>query len=252
MMVGEKSSIIPLLMVRGKKSKRLAVRITGGCGFMEEDGKSLYRYANAFKNIEGLVVIGGGTRMLNLPECKTIRPGITELLPRIKKVNPSAQTVGIAPRIEEESTPDEEGMVMSMEMLDDRIVFFHHHHIRHEASVGYVTAFMPGNDILVQIQKDVDTGCKWFDEVMTAVHWMRLMQEEADFKLATVFYNGGSTTERELLMTVRLGWPAILIKGSGRVTDKYANDAEFLAANPNVIVVETPRQLQKVLEAMNK
>ena len=69
-------------------------------------------------------------------------------------------------------------------------------------------------------------------------------------------YKGGSVTEKEIVKTAQLGWPILLINGSGRKTEEYANNTEFLHKFPNVHVAEnTAKSLKEklfVLEALKR
>ena len=56
-------------------------------------------------------------------------------------------------------------------------------------------------------------------------------------------YNGGPVAERDIQRWAALGktdpfWRVLLIKGSGRKADEYANDQEFLHEHPSVHVCD--------------
>lgn len=230
--VNEASRIASLNMTRGDK---WIVRISGGCGYMDStEEKRLLSFAQAFEEYKG-VIIGGGSRMLYRNDFNNIRPGVTELLPAIKRVAPTCTTVGIIPKVKGD---DLELMCIPNSHLP--IVTFGNNE-------EYITTFNVDNDITIMVQASADIGVRWEDEYRTAIIEMDVLRRERKFKSATIFYNGGEVSKKELMDTIELGWPVILIKDSGRMCDTYGNDTAFLEANPNVYVVSNATELKQVL-----
>lgn len=230
----ESPSRATLLMTRGAPS---IIRITGGCGFMDKDEE--YRMMSFGKALEGFegVVMGGGTRMVYKNDMSEVRPGITEMIPYIKKLAPHSTTVGLIPRIE--------GHTMVF-LPDGRIAF-------NDASAAeYVTVMQHENDISIMVQKTADVGAKWEDEYRTALQIMNLLRQETKFSSLTLFYNGGAVSRKEFDDTLKLGWPIAIVKDSGRLCDEIQNDHELLSKNPHVHVVDTPDQLRELLLTTQK
>jgi hypothetical protein len=78
----------------------------------------------------------------------------------------------------------------------------------------------------------------WDDEVEFRRYVTHVLRMYGEWRSVLIAYNGGGTTEREVIATADQGWPVILIKGSGRATDKLAEDKSFLRAHPSVRVCE--------------
>ncbi len=230
--INEASRIASLCMTRGES---YIVRISGGCGYMESTEEArLLSFATAFTHYKG-VIIGGGTRMLYRKNLHQIRPGVTELLPTIKKVAPDCTTIGIIPKVKGHDLeliqiPDSPFPLLCFGQYEE-----------------YITTFTVENDFHIMVQATADIGVRWEDEYRTALIEMEVLRREKQYRCATVFYNGGPTSEKELMDTLELGWPVVLIKNSGRMCDTYGNDQSFLERYTNLHVVETPQQLQNVL-----
>jgi hypothetical protein len=102
----------------------------------------------------------------------------------------------------------------------------------------YFTVIHPEQDITLVVQVSADNPEVWDAEYRECLSITNDLKEYCNFKSVLISYNGGSVTEREILRTAERGWPVILIKDSGRKTDEYANNREFLALRTNVRVVE--------------
>ncbi|MFC1638478.1 hypothetical protein ACFL2R_03575 [Patescibacteria group bacterium] len=78
----------------------------------------------------------------------------------------------------------------------------------------------------------------WEAEFLECIKITEKLRSLVRWKSILVSYNGGGVTEKEIVAIAKLGWPVILIKGSGRKSDEYANDSQFLVRHPNVKVVD--------------
>jgi hypothetical protein len=230
--VNEASRIASLKMTRGDN---WIVRISGGCGYMDAtEEHRLLSFASAFENYKG-VIIGGGSRMLYRNDLTMIRPGVTELLTAIKKVSPTCTTVGIVPKIKGDDLE-----LISLPGTHLPIITFGNND-------EYITTFNVDNDINIMVQSTADIGVRWEDEYRTALIEMEALKRERKFKTLTLFYNGGEVSRKELMDTIELGWPVVLIKNSGRMCDTYGNDEQFLKEHSNVYVVENPQELKQII-----
>lgn len=213
---GEKSTKVALLLTRAKK--RNIIRITGGCGNMEkefhQDMDELYKSLLGF---EGAILFGG-TRMIDKNNPDKIIPGITEVPPRLREQCPNAVILGVIPKTTDIEL-SESGLIVSNKVGSDFLTIAH-----------------PNQDSCLIVQESVDKLATWeteFEECMNITHELR---EYVGWNSLLISYNGGTVTEKEILATAERGWPALLIKGSGRKTDQYANDEKFLQSYPNVQV----------------
>lgn len=218
---GEESVKAALLLTSAKR--RFVVRITGGCGYMStEDAQGMESlFADAFRGYAGGIIYGG-TRMYDRQE-RPLRvvPGITEIVPRIRDENEGVVTLGITPRRSDIVFHPEFGLVVTDGPEED-----------------YVTVVHPDQDSCLIVQKSVDKGADWIDEAYESQSIVDHLRTFAKFDSLLLCYNGGSVTEQEILFTAENGWPVLLVRGSGRKSDEYANDTRFLTKHPNVCVAE--------------
>lgn len=217
---GDESAKFALRLTQAQE--RIVVRITGGCGLMTDaDAQGLIElYTKSFVPDFAGAMLFGGTRMVlrDFPTGRVM--GITEVVPHIRKGCPRAVTLGIVPRTEEMKLADY-GLVVS----DD-------------PSSDYVTIVHPEQDLCLIVQRSADEEESWDAEWRECLRMMEQLREYAGWKSLLICYNGGSVTERELLAHAKRGWPVLLLAGSGRKTDEYAANEEFLRAHPSVHVAD--------------
>jgi len=209
-----------------------ALALTGGCGYMSpEDAWKRAILKTVFRGFAGTALFGG-TRMLYRNDPSVIVPGITEVFPAIRDYCPKAKLLGIAAKSQTfKASPY--GLVISDNPNDD-----------------YFTVIHPEQDGMVILQPGVDAVSKspWDDEWKERCNIVAELQK-GGWGSGLVVFNGGSITEKELLCWAENGrreleafgqtaWNVILVNGSGRKADEYANNAVFLQANGSVHVVE--------------
>jgi len=227
-------TIIPALFIKSKGEqtvqlalklttapRKIVVRFTGGCGKMSsEDAEDLYELFNeAFVGFQGAMLFGG-TRMLCREDSTVVVPGITEVVHRIRSNNPQSISLGVVPRTSILSL-SELGMI-----------------VEDDPQTPYVTIVHPEQDMCLMVQVGTDCPEVWDAEYQECQRIMEDLRGFAGFQTLLICYNGGTVTERELLVHAKKGWPVLLIEGSGRTTDHYASDATFLRDHPNVHVAD--------------
>jgi hypothetical protein len=212
------STKVALSLTRAQK--RFVVRLTGGCGYMSaQDAEGLYSlFTHAFDGYRGAVLCGG-TQMLTKDNPKVVVPGITEIAPRIREQNEGSVVLGIVPRTGELKLT-QHGMVVDSDAGED-----------------YFTIIHPQQDMCMVVQHSVDTGVSWDAEYLFSQQVIESLVEFSGWKHLLVAYNGGSVTEKEVLLWAQRAWPVVLVAGSGRTCDKLAGDKDFLRENPSVMVV---------------
>lgn len=213
----DKTVLMPLqLAMSGKKNM---LRLAGGCGYMNStDSNNLEVISNAIKSCFSGILFSGGTRMIERVS-KSIVPGITEIASNFKN-DSEILTVGIVPRTD-------------IIQYDGQIIVSDH------KKDTYITYLNPDFDESILLQFDVDEGSNWDQEYRYNMYLMgMLLQQVENSKSLHLFYNGGKTTENELLDIAKKGWPVLLIKDSGRITEQYANNNSFLKQYPNVVVCD--------------
>lgn len=215
------------------------LRVTGGCGLMGPE------HAQGLKNVQfaltggqrgskrlpsftGFVVFGG-TRMVNRYNPRIVVPGITEVVPPINRLCPGARTLGIIAKVGD-MKHSRHGIIVS----DDCDLSL-------PPERQYVTIVHPNQDATLLVQPSADRKASYEDEARECIdicdhlrqgHWKGLM----------LVYNGGGVVDKEIKAWAELGrsdpfWQVLLIKGSGRKCDEYANNAEFLAEHKDTIHV---------------
>ncbi len=227
-------TIVPSLFVKSKGEqtvqlalklttapRKFVVRFTGGCGKMSrQDAEDLYElFDEAFVGFQGAMLFGG-TRMLSREDSTIIVPGITEVVHRIRTNNPQSISLGVVPRT-------------SVLCLSDLGMI-----VENDPQSPYLTIVHPEQDICLMVQVATDCPEVWDAEYQECQRIMEDLRGFAGFQTLLICYNGGTVTERELLVHAKKGWPVLLIEGSGRTTDRYASDSTFLSDYPNVRVAE--------------
>lgn len=220
---GESTTRLALRLTRAKT--KVVIRLTGGCGKMSvEDAEDLYRlYRDALAGFNGAMLFGG-TRMLMRDDPSVIVPGITEIPSFCAGACPDMLTLGVIPRTQDLSVC-ELGMLVSS-----------------EPGNRYVTIVHPKIELGLLVQRSAEEAEDWDAEFKECLDLVRDLRDFAGFQSILISYNGGTVTEREILATAKRGWPVILVNGSGRKTEEYANDAAFLKEYPNVKVCERDAQ----------
>jgi len=218
---GEQTTKLSLMLT--KAPRKCVVRLTGGCGNMSAtDAEGLYDlYTQALSGFDGAIIFGG-TRMVSRDNYDTIIPGITEIPSRMREFCPNMIVLGVIPKTEDLGLDPDLGLIVSS-----------------EPDKPFVTVVHPEQDIVLVVQTSVDDKEIWDAEFYECLRITKDLRDYGSFSSVLISYNGGSVTEREILETAKNGLPVILIKGSGRKTDEYAANTDFLSTyRSNVAVVE--------------
>jgi len=218
---GEQITKLSLMLT--KAPRKCVVRLTGGCGKMSAaDADGLYDlFTQSMSGFDGALTFGG-TRMVLRNDHKTIIPGITEVPSRLRPFCPDMIVLGVIPKTEDLQLDPDLGLVVSS-----------------EPDQPYVTAIHPEQDIVLVVQTNADHEEKWDAEFEECLRITDDLRNYGEWESVLVCYNGGTVTKREIVATAERGWPIVLIRGSGRVTDEFAADRDFLATyRSNVAVAE--------------
>ena len=184
------------------------------------DADGLYNlFAEALNGFDGGILVGG-TRMI-AKEGGEILPSVTEIPMKVRVASPKVVILGVVPKTSELQLVPGLGMVVSG-----------------ESGASYTSIIHPCQDVCLLVQQSVDAGVEWEAEYRVCLDIIQSLREFANWQSALISYNGGSVTKKEILETAERGWPVVLIRGSGRVTDELAGDEIFLQNHPNVFVSE--------------
>lgn len=229
-----------LRMLQDARDK-VVIRITGGCGEMKHrqwEGM-LDLFEDSLQGFGGGLLVGGVRMLTAIDEKITnqIRPGITEIPLALRTGCPDMVVGGITLGSErfvaggrtivfDEQTWD----MGSKQWLQTK---------------NYVTIRNPEVDYCLYVdESQYPDDHRWnaeYEEAFDIVS--KLHGGEVDghnWKQVLLVYNGGKTTEREILKWSNQGWPVVLIDDSERMAEdycRYLEDSEFAAAHDSLIAV---------------
>lgn len=211
------------MLVATCAKRRVAIRISGGCKGMEEEDKleMLKFFSEAFVGYEG-VLFSGATRQT---EDGKLDPMITDVPGVVVAGNPGSIALGTAPRTD-----------LLRIKADCRLEFD-----------DWGTVPNPSMSCILIVQNGPDGTLDWDGDVDAYFRAMENWQKYAQFSaLGLIAWNGGDITKDEIMRSIGLKWPTILIKGSGRGADEIIElfedeDPDFMAKVPDghkIIVVD--------------
>ncbi|MBY0359699.1 MAG: hypothetical protein K2W82_16980 [Candidatus Obscuribacterales bacterium] len=229
----DKSQLFGFNFLRNVKD-RFILRLTGGCGLMEpSDAIGLQNLTNALtgwtasgppRNPFAGFCLFGGSRMVYKDDPAKIVPGITEVAPALSKYCPHCVTLGVIVKSGHmRYTPH--GILISS-----------------EPNKPYATIIHPEQTSCAILQPSVDSKAPWEDEWKECLRICSEVKETpGDWRGLLVVYNGGMYAKQETLAWAKMSkidpfWRVLLVKGSGRIADELANDADFLAEHSGVHV----------------
>lgn len=214
---------------------RWIVRWTGGGEDMSAaDAKGLFDlFVPAFDGYSGAMLFGG-TRIISIEDPTILKPSISEIPPLIRQRCPGVRIHGVIPR-----TADS-----GIDALGRLLISF-------DGKTGNASIVHPDQDEVLVVQESVDEAVSWDGEWRACAKIIGDLRAFAGFQSLLISYNGGHHTGEEIRYTADCGWPVLLVKGSGRATDEFAEDASFLAAHPRVRVVEkTTGAIRRILKEL--
>lgn len=176
---------------------KVAIRLAGGCkGMNAQDKEEMISFlADEFRGYRGLIG-SGGTRQTDADGL--VDPMITDVPGVIASENPGCVALGTLPRT---------GMLTLQQ--DSRLVLDE-----------WGTVPNPDMHGILIVQNGPDGEMGWDGDVKTYLQLWQHYKQYADFsQLGLVAWNGGDVTRDEIMRTTSLGWPTILIEGSGRAPD---------------------------------
>lgn len=216
--------------------RHFVLRLTGGCGLMSpQDAVGLQNLTDALSGrletaadaprFAGFGLFGG-SRMLMKSDLSQVVPGVTEVFPAIRPYCPDATALGVVAKVADLKYAANIGLVVHDEPNNDFFTILH-----------------PTQKSVLLLQPTADAKAIWDDEYRECVRFCSELHK-LDWQSLLVVYNGGGTVRKEVEAWAKLGksepgrWNILLVKGSGRVADEFANDEEFLAEHANVHVAE--------------
>lgn len=235
--VGRRTSVDFALSFSEQVARPFVLRLTGGCANMTAaDATKMGKLADALRgykdgihlpHFEG-VALFGGTQMVSIDNPKQVVPGITEVFPSIAADLPGLVMLGIVPGFRHLLTSHEPTLA-GKNILEIRN--------------GIITTIHPSLRSVLLVEPEPNNEQVWDDEWKECARYIRLLHERS-WKSLLVVFNGGLVSERELKFWAGAGkrepgkWNVLLVKGSGRIADRYACDEEWLADHPDVFVAE--------------
>lgn len=226
--------------------RRTIIRITGGCANMSDDDAHgvLELFSEAFQGFDGALLIGG-TRMVRSNNTADVLFGITEVGPAIRRANPECFMLGIVPRCCGLLHSTQQSVLVVKQITEADSAACGEEHRQ------FLTIVHPDQDMVVLATTHITMDAIWDDEVEFCWYMTQTLVEYGHWQSLLVAYNGGGVTEREVRATAQRRWPVLLVRGSGRVSDKLAEDTNFLEQNPSVIVCDrTVQSMRTALERL--
>lgn len=212
-----------------------ALRVTGGCLIDPEFEPGLValeraltggkRRKSKLPRFAGFCLFGG-TRMVRKNSPRTVVRGIPEIVPPINRYCPRAQTLGIIAKVSN-LKHSRLGIIVSPPQND---------------ADPHVTLVHPDQHSVLIVQPSADQFASWTDEMRECIDIIDQLRSNR-WQGLLIAYNGGQVVGQEIELWAKNGdadpfWRVLLVKGSGRITDKYANDEQFLKDHPTVHVCD--------------
>jgi hypothetical protein len=209
--VDRKDASANFMLLATTAAHRSCLRVAGGCSGMDEADKAemLEFFAVGLSGFRGMIW-SGATRQMAGGE---VDPMVTEVPGLIAGQNPGCVALGTAPRTG----------TMHLERENSRFDLD-----------GEGTLANTNLSGMMVIQDGPDAFLGWDGDLDPYFAMMSRLQSFAGFSaVGLVAWNGGGVTEKEILRSAALGWPTMLVKGSGRKTDEIA--ARLDARDPSLL-----------------
>jgi hypothetical protein len=211
------------------------IRWTGWSGNIGEYGPKLESVVKGFEGVKGFHMFGG-TQIRDL-DSGVVIPTVCDIPVALKKQDRDLILIGVIPKVSEEPIYKEGlGLVLRVNEKENRFTT-----VNDDQNIGIV------------LQPDVNGKYEWIDEIKESRRQCsRLMEKK--WKGTLVVFGGTVTPDEDLKLRnveQELVWWAqdakahpdwdlniVLIRGSGGVADKYANNPDWLRENPSVKVFD--------------
>ncbi len=218
---------VSFALMATRAADKVAIRVTGGCGGMEAVDKAemIGYFRSALLGFAG-VIWSGGTR--NVTSDGKLDPMVTDVPAFVALDNPTCVALATTPRT---------GVLQlrgdSRFQLDDD-----------------GTIPNPGVAAMLIVQEGADGDLGWDGDLDAYFRLMRQWRDAGGFAVGIVAWNGGGVTKKEIDRSLALGWPTILVRGSGRAADEYAarvDSGELKSSAAIVVDRADPNTLRSAL-----
>lgn len=188
-----------------RSPSNVGIRLAGGCANMTAASKlgMLDFFGKGLRRFTGLVS-SGGTR--EKTEDGQIDAMVTDVPALLAAQSPTGVVaISTIPRTGDLGLVDDSRLVLS----DD----------------GHLLP-NPGVHMLILVQSHSGTPLGWDGDLRMYFDLFGNLVRHGGWKFGTIVYNGGGVTRKEALRSMALGWPVILIQGSGRQADTIIGEIE--------------------------
>ncbi|KKT40700.1 MAG: hypothetical protein UX47_C0002G0001 [Candidatus Collierbacteria bacterium GW2011_GWA2_46_26] len=230
------SSVIAMKL--GNTTEPFIVRLTGGCGFMNQaDGtRSIRILTKALTGFKGILLYGGTRVFCPTKDTKSgyrVFPTILEVPPKLRRINPGMLSFGIIPKMTHVEY-SRLGLIIAK-----------------DPETGFLTVIHPNQDLCLVLQKNVDQMSFWDAEWIECLSIIKeFLAHRTKFGTVLVAYNGGEVTGHEIDAWAEEGLPVILVAGSGRKTDEYCQNLAWLQKHPSVSVCQNPQEIRQKISSL--
>lgn len=223
------SAILPMRLAN---TAPYFIRLTGGANLMaKSDGERGIRLLTQALNGFGGVLMSGGARVFE-PTGSGYKPypTVLEVPPILRKINRNMITLAICPKMTQ------------MEYSDLGII------VDRNNETGFIAVMQPNQDLWLIQQKNVDQVAQRSTEWRECLELTQVFFATRDhFGATLISYNGGDQTSEEISAWASANLNVILFAGSGRVTDEYCQNRQWLDAHPSVYVCHDEWEVRQKL-----
>lgn len=173
-----------------------AFRLAGGCSGMTDDERArvLPYFVEGLGGFNG-VAISGAT---SAPDGK---PMVTNVPAALVQAGNNCVALGTLPRTADMALPQSGSVSVS----------------------EYGDTIDLGQHGVTVVQKDASQVLDWDGDLSFYADFLKGLQNEAEWPVALIVFNGGGVTKKEIEIALASSIPVIVVRGSGRASDEFAS-----------------------------
>ena len=172
-----------------------AFRLAGGCSGMTdaERARVLPYFVEALQGFSGLAISGATASGDG-------KPMVTNVPSALVAAGNPCIAMGTVPRTADMSLPESGSVCVS----------------------GYGDTIDLGQHGVAVIQRNASEVLDWDGDLTAYLDFLEGLQDDADWTVGVVVFNGGGVTKKEITQALDRGLPLIVVRGSGRAADEFA------------------------------
>jgi hypothetical protein len=215
LVVGENDPLPPAAMALTHRSPvKKGLRLAGGCKGLTADDKELMEifFSVGLRRFRGFISSGGTRDVKN----GLLDPMVTDIPALLAAQSPDQViTLSTVPRVGDFQLVDNSRLTMEIVKKD----------------YSYESHPNPGVHMLVYVQSHdgspLDSeNSGWDGDLNTYFNLFGNLVRTGGWDFGMIVYNGGNITRKEAFMAIKMGWPVIIVQGSGREADAMIAEIE--------------------------